>query len=60
VLQALALAGGPTEFASTSSIVVIRPAAGGTEQRFRVNYRALVTGRARPIMLASGDTVFVP
>jgi polysaccharide export outer membrane protein len=60
VLQALALAGGPTEFASRGSIVVIRPSRDGGEQRYQVDYRAVVAGKARPLMLASGDTVFVP
>jgi polysaccharide export outer membrane protein len=59
VLQALAMAGGPTEWASKGSIVVIRPAGGG-EQRYRVNYDRVVAGKARAIQLVSGDTVFVP
>jgi polysaccharide export outer membrane protein len=61
VLQALAMAGGPTEFASKGSIVVIRPTAGaGAEQRYFVDYDRVVAGKARAIQLASGDTVYVP
>jgi polysaccharide export outer membrane protein len=60
VIQALAMAGGPTEFASRGSIVVIRPGRGGEERRYKVDYGAVVAGKAKAIELASGDTVYVP
>jgi polysaccharide export outer membrane protein len=60
VLQALALAGGPNEWASRGNIVVIRKGAGGKEQRYNVNYREVSSGKAQAITLIPGDTVFVP
>ncbi len=59
VLQALALAGGPTEYADRGSIVVIRRA-GDKESRYHVNYREVISGKAQAIRLIPGDTVFVP
>jgi polysaccharide export outer membrane protein len=60
VLQALALAGGPTEYANRSAIVVIRRGENGKEARYRVNYREVVSGKAQAITLLPGDTVYVP
>jgi polysaccharide export outer membrane protein len=59
VLQLLALAGGPTEYASRGSIVVIRRE-GNHLHRYNVNYRDITKGKAHAIELAPGDTVFVP
>ncbi len=60
VLQALAIAGGPTEWANRGGIVVIRHDDGGREARYHVNYREVVSGKAQAIQLVPGDTVFVP
>lgn len=60
VLQALALAGGPTEYANRGGIVVIRHDDAGKESRYNVNYREVVSGKAQAIQLVPGDTVFVP
>jgi len=60
VLQAIALAGGPTEYANRGGIVVIRHGDDGKEARYNVNYREVVSGKAQAIQLAPGDTVFVP
>jgi polysaccharide export outer membrane protein len=60
IVQALAMAGGPTEFANQRSVVVIRPAEGGKEHRYKVDARDVLAGRAPPIQLLPGDTVFVP
>jgi len=60
VLQALAIAGGPTEYANRGGIVVIRRGGDGKEARFNVNYREVVSGKAQAIQLIPGDTVFVP
>jgi polysaccharide export outer membrane protein len=60
VLQALALAGGPTEYANRGAIVVIRRADDGREARYHVNYREVLSGKAQAIRLIPGDTVFVP
>jgi polysaccharide export outer membrane protein len=60
VIQALALAGGPTEYANRGGIVVIRHGDDGKESRYNVNYREVVSGKAQAIQLIPGDTVFVP
>jgi polysaccharide export outer membrane protein len=56
VIQALAMAGGPTEFADQRSVVVIRD--GG--RRFKVDCREVLAGKARAIALVPGDTIYVP
>jgi polysaccharide export outer membrane protein len=60
VVQALAMAGGPTEFANQRSVVVIRTLPDGKEQRFKVDARDVLAGNARALPLVAGDTVFVP
>ncbi|HZS41116.1 MAG TPA: polysaccharide biosynthesis/export family protein [Polyangia bacterium] len=59
VIQALALAGGPTEFANQRSVVVIRPSQ-GKQSRYKVDCREVLAGNAPAIALMPGDTVFVP
>jgi len=60
VLQALSLAGGFTQFASTRSIKLIRNTAGKQEVR-KINYNNLVDeGGEGNYLLRSGDTVVVP
>jgi polysaccharide export outer membrane protein len=60
IVQALALAGGPTEFADRGGIVVIRPNSEGSSNRYHVNYREVLSGKAPAIQLLPGDTVYVP
>jgi polysaccharide export outer membrane protein len=60
ILQAVAQAGGLTEFASRGGIVVIRPAKDGKERRLSVNLNDVVEGDARVPALWPGDTVYVP
>jgi len=65
VVQALAWAGGPTTFAATSKIRVIRKS-GDKQQVFRFNYDDLTDGDiddvdlSTNIPLVPGDTVIVP
>jgi polysaccharide export outer membrane protein len=61
VAQALSEAGGPTEYANTKQIVVIREQ-GGKAQRFRFNYKDFLKGQetGQNIPLIPGDTVVVP
>jgi len=60
ILQALALAGGFTQFASPRSIKLIRNADGKQEVR-KVNYNNLIDkGGEGNYLLRSGDTVVVP
>jgi polysaccharide export outer membrane protein len=61
VIQALAIAGGPTEFARRGGVVVIRRSPGQRDPaRFKVDYDDVVAGKAPAITLLAGDTVFVP
>ena len=59
LLQALASAGGFTQFAN-KQIVVLRQSEDG-EQRFRVNYKKLVAGESseQNMYLQPGDTLLV-
>jgi polysaccharide export outer membrane protein len=59
VLQAIALAGGTTDFAKTDRIVVLRD---GARQRYRVNMKAIAKGNRleENFLLQPGDTIIVP
>jgi|SRR5687768_778767 polysaccharide biosynthesis/export protein len=61
VLDALALAGGFTEFASRRKITILRPA-GNTTQRIRFNYDAAISqdSVASNLVIQAGDIVVVP
>ncbi len=60
LLQALALAGGLTQFADRSNVVIVREE-DGREVRVRVDYRKLVSGEKPDLnyFLKPGDTVIV-
>ena len=60
VIQALALAGGPTEFARRGRMMLIRRSREGRPERYQVNYDAVVHGKADAIQLVPGDTLYVP
>jgi polysaccharide export outer membrane protein len=60
VLQALALAGGLTQFASPRSIKLIR-AVGGKQEVRKINYYDIIDdGGEGNYLLKSGDTIVVP
>jgi len=62
VAEAIAMAGGPTRFASTSDMELIRIANDGKTRRIPINYDE-VQSRKLPqanLTLVAGDTVFVP
>ena len=60
ILQALALAGGFTQFASPRSIKLIRATRGKQEVR-KINYYNLIEdGGEGNYLLKSGDTIVVP
>jgi polysaccharide export outer membrane protein len=60
ILQALSLAGGFTQFASTRSIKLIRNTSGKQEVR-KVNYNDMIDeGGKGNYLLRSGDTIVVP
>jgi polysaccharide export outer membrane protein len=62
LLQALAMAGGLTEFANRDGILVIRRRPDGSEQRIGFNYKKAVSGKdsGEDLFLESGDIVVVP
>jgi polysaccharide export outer membrane protein len=61
VLQAFAVAGGFTEWASKKEIILMRQE-GGQEKIYRVNYRDIVKGKdvAQNIKIEADDTIVVP
>jgi polysaccharide biosynthesis/export protein len=61
VLQAFALAGGFTEWASKKEIILLRHE-DGTENIYRVNYRRIVDGKdlSQNLELRPNDTIIVP
>jgi len=62
VLDAIALAGGPTRFARTDSIIVIRRDASGLQRKIPIVYSQVISGSRLEmnITLLGGDTVVVP
>ncbi len=61
VLQALTTAGGPTPYAKTSKIYVLRTE-NGTQNKLLFNYKQVIKGQDTKgnLTLKSGDTVVVP
>lgn len=61
VLQAFALAGGFTQWASKKEIILLR-IEGGQEKMFRVNYKKIVKGEdlGQNIEIKADDTIIVP
>ncbi|BET68681.1 exopolysaccharide export protein VpsN [Opitutales bacterium ASA1] len=64
IVRAITLAGGLTRVARADRIEVTRTDENGDEQRFTIDFRAYVTGRAkeraRQFQLLPGDIVYVP
>ncbi|MBV9669843.1 MAG: polysaccharide biosynthesis/export family protein [Acidobacteriales bacterium] len=59
-LQAIASAGGPTQFANQKKIYILR-SDNGTQQKLPFNYKKAIKGdQSQNIMLKTGDTVVVP
>ena len=61
ILQAFALAGGFTEWASKKEIILFRQE-GGEERIIRVNYKDIIKGRnlSNNVMIRADDTIIVP
>jgi polysaccharide export outer membrane protein len=59
IVQAIAMAGGFKEFANTKEVKVLRPN-GNNVQTIRFNYKDMLNGDAKPMLLRAGDTVIVP
>lgn len=62
ISQALALAGGPTRYASTGDIVIVRTTKSGAKQRIPIDYDAILSGQSpqQDIVIVAGDAVRVP
>ena len=62
VLDALAMAGGFSDFASRSRIVILRPNGNGSTHRIPVNYNKIVSAETptATLYLQPGDTILVP
>lgn len=64
ILQALAIAGGFTQFASKNKIRLVRVKSDGTEESTRVRFDDLVYGDDKEmennLILKAGDTILVP
>lgn len=62
VMQALAMAGGLTEYADARGITILRKVEGREDAVFHFNYRDVAKGRnlTQNIVLKPGDTVVVP
>lgn len=62
IAEAIAMAGGPTRFADTDSIELLRVGGDGRTRRIPISYED-IESRKRPeanMTLVAGDTVFVP
>jgi polysaccharide export outer membrane protein len=61
VLQAFALAGGFTEWASKDEIILLRNE-GGKDKIFRINYKDIARGKdfSQNLKLQADDTIIVP
>lgn len=61
VLQAISAAGGPTAYANTKRISILRNEQ-GKQLKFPFNYKEVIKGndQAQNIVLKSGDTIVVP
>ena len=61
VLQAFALAGGFTEWASKKEIILMRQVK-GKEKIIRINYKNIIKGKdfSRNVFIKANDTIIVP
>lgn len=61
LLQAIAQAGGPTEWAKKTRVVIKRKdKISGKEMKIRVNLKSMISGKVADIVLEEGDVVIVP
>jgi len=61
LLQAIAQAGGPTQWAAKSRVTIKRKAKGaGREMKIPVNLNDIIAGRKSDITLEEGDVVIIP
>jgi polysaccharide export outer membrane protein len=60
IVDAIALAGGPKDFAKQKSIYVLRQSPGGGQTRVVFNYKDFLKGKTQNVKLEPHDTVVVP
>jgi len=60
IVDAIALAGGPKDFAKQKSIYILRQNPAGGQTRIVFNYKDFLKGKIQNIELAPHDTVVVP
>jgi polysaccharide export outer membrane protein len=60
IVQVIAMAGGFKEFANTKDVRVLRQKGNGGVETIKFNYKEMINGDAKPVLLRSGDTVIVP
>jgi protein involved in polysaccharide export with SLBB domain len=60
LMQAIAKAGGATEGARRSGVVITRRDKAGKETRQRINLNSVMSGRLADPFLQDGDVVHVP
>jgi len=60
LLQAIAQAGGPTEWAKETKVLIKRKDKTGNEIEIRVNLKSMISGKTSDIILEEGDIVIVP
>lgn len=60
IVDAIAIAGGPRDFAKQKSIYILRENLGGTQTRIIFNYKDFLKGKNQNVKLEPRDTVVVP
>lgn len=60
VVDAIAIAGGPRDFAKQKSIYILRQNPGGGQARIAFNYKDFLKGKIQNVKLEPHDTVVVP
>ncbi len=60
IVDAIAIAGGPRDFAKQKSIFILRENPGGGQTRIVFNYKDFLKGKNQNVKLESQDTVVVP
>jgi polysaccharide export outer membrane protein len=59
-VDAIALAGGPKDFAKPKSIYILRQNPSGGQTRIAFNYKDFLKGKNQNVKLEPHDTVVVP
>jgi polysaccharide biosynthesis/export protein len=60
IVDAIAIAGGPRDFAKQKSIFILRQNPGGGQTRIAFNYKDFLKGKIQNVKLEPHDTVVVP